>query len=75
MLAQFKRLFMRAKCGISTFAKEERGDFGIGQIAAIVAAIVIIGVIISIVTGLMPNWIESIWGWIEELFDSAGAGG
>jgi len=58
---------------MSAFAREERGDFGIGQIAAIVAAIIIIGVIISIVTGLMPDWISYLWDQITGLFDSFGA--
>jgi len=60
-----------AKGIAKSFVKDERGDFGIGQIAAIVAAVVIIGVIISVVTGFLPDWIEQLWTWITELFDSA----
>jgi len=55
------------------FAKDERGDFGIGQIAAIVAGIVIIGVVISVITGRLPTWIDQLWDWISGLFDQAGA--
>jgi len=73
MIAQNRLLFAQAKSWMSNFAKEERGDFGIGQIAMIVAAIIIIGVIISIVTGLMPDWIEYLWGQITALFESFGA--
>jgi len=60
-----------AKGAVTGFVRDERGDFGIGQIAAIVAAVVIIGVIISVVTGFLPDWIEQLWTWITELFDSA----
>jgi len=57
---------------VKRFVRDERGDFGIGQIAAIVAGIVIIGVIITVVTDSMDEWIGSVWGWIESLFQSAG---
>jgi len=71
MYKKIKRLIARTKTGIKTLVREERGDFGIGQIAAIVAGIVIIGVIIGIVTGFMDQWIEEVWGWISDLFDAA----
>ena len=57
---------------LAAIVEESRGDFGVGQIAAIVAGIVIIGVIIAVVTGLLPEWIEQLWTWITELFESAG---
>jgi len=60
-----------AKRAAIGFARDERGDFGIGQIAAIVAGVVIVGVVITVVTGLLPEWIEQLWSWISELFDSA----
>ena len=50
-------------------ARDERGDFGIGQIAFIVAGIVIIGVIISLVTNRLPTWIDQLWDWVAGLFD------
>ena len=71
MLTKSKLMLTRIKCLLIVFAGEERGDFGIGQIAAIVAGIVIIGVIISAVTGNMQEWIGQVWDWISELFDSA----
>ncbi|MCL1905646.1 MAG: hypothetical protein FWG06_01410 [Clostridiales bacterium] len=52
---------VQAKSSFGIFVKDERGDFGIGQIAAIVAAVVIIGLIVSIVTGNMESWIDTIW--------------
>jgi len=66
-------LYAYAKYKISTFVKDERGDFGIGQIVAIVAAIIIIGVIVSIVTGAMGEWVSYLWEQITGLFDSFGA--
>jgi len=74
MLTQLKQFINRTKIGVKLFFQEERGDFGIGQIASIVAGIVIIGVIISVVTGSMEGWIGEVWGWIKELFNSAEVG-
>jgi len=51
---------------------DERGDFGIGQIAAIVAGIVIVGVLITAVTGRLGPWIDQLWDWIIELLDKTG---
>ena len=73
MLTKIRQLFAQAKCGINTFAEEERGDFGIGQIVAIVATIIVVGVVISIVTGNMDDWIDYLWDAITGLFDSFGA--
>lgn len=73
MLAQFRQIFVQAKRWMNTFVKEERGDFGLGQIVAIVATIIIVGVVISIVTGQMGDWIDYLWTAITDLFDSFGA--
>jgi len=60
------------KSRLGILADDERGDFGIGQIAAIVAGIVIIGVVISAVTGRIGPWIDQLWDWIKELLDKTG---
>ena len=44
-----------------SFWTEERGDFGVKQIALTVAAIVIIGAAIVIVQGNLGAWISDIW--------------
>jgi Flp pilus assembly pilin Flp len=67
--AKIDAVAQKAKTGISGFIKEEQGDFGIGQIAGIVAGIVIIGVIISVVSGNMDTWIDQVWTWVTELFN------
>ena len=72
MFRKFRQLIARTKCKVIAFAAEERGDFGIGQIAGIVAGVVIIGVVISVITGLLPDWIDQIWEWVSGLFDKAG---
>jgi len=74
MFTQIRQLPALVRLWLGTFAREERGDFGLGSIVAIVATIIIIGVIISIVTGLMPDWIDYLWQQITGLFDSFGAG-
>ncbi len=65
-------LIEQTKLWAKNFLREERGDFGIGQIAGIVAAVVIVGVIVSTITGLLPNWIGEIWTMITGLFDRIG---
>lgn len=46
---------------IKTLINNERGDFGIKQIAVTVAVIVIIGFAVTAIRGLLPNWITQIW--------------
>jgi len=75
MAAQMGMLLTWVKCRTGLFTKDENGDFGIGQIAGIVAGIVIIGVVISTVTGRLPDWIDQVWEWISGLFSQTGTGG
>jgi len=72
MLTQIKLLRSWVKCRINNLTVDERGDFGIGQIAAIVAGIVIVGVLITAVTGRLGPWIDQLWDWIIELLDKTG---
>ena len=72
MSVRIKQLVIRKKEALKRIIREEKGDFGIGQIAAIVAGIVIIGVVISVVSGRLPDWIDDLWTWITDLFASAG---
>ena len=73
MLAQIRQMYKQAKHRMNTFVKEERGDFGVGQIVAIVATIIIVGVIISLVTGAMEDWVTYLWTAITDLVDKFGA--
>lgn len=43
------------------FITEERGEFGIKQIALTVAAIVIIGVVVTIISTNADSWVSEIW--------------
>jgi len=72
MLEQIRMLIIRAKCRFGVLARDERGDFGIGQIAAIVAGVVIVGVLITVVTGRLGPWIDQVWGWIVDLLNKTG---
>lgn len=46
----------------------QRGEFGIKQIAVTVAVIVIIGLIVSQVRNFLPGWITQIWDmFIEQI--------
>ncbi|NLD47419.1 MAG: hypothetical protein GX660_09500 [Clostridiaceae bacterium] len=50
---------MRGK--IKVLLGNQRGDFGIKQIAVTVAVIVIIGFIVNQVQAFMPDWVREIW--------------
>lgn len=60
---------MQAKTGFGRFVKEEHGDFGISQIAMIVAAVVIIGLIVGFVTDNLGEFLEGLWDTITEWFN------
>jgi hypothetical protein len=49
------------KSKIKMLLKDERGEFGIKQIALTVAVIVVIGFAITAIQGLLPGWITQIW--------------
>ena len=56
------RIKLTAK--LRRFVADERGDFGIAQIGAIVATLVVLGLIVSLLQGgIMQTWITDIWGW------------
>ena len=46
---------------VDEFINDERGDFGIKEIAMMVAAIVVIGFIVVFLTDNMGDWIEELW--------------
>lgn len=41
--------------------KDEKGEFGIKQIAGTVAVIVIIGLVVGIVEGSLATWVSDVW--------------
>jgi hypothetical protein len=46
----------------------QRGEFGVKQIAITVAVIVLIGVVVTIIQGNLPDWITQIWDlFIEQI--------
>ncbi|MCM3703728.1 hypothetical protein [Paenibacillus macerans] len=62
------------KKGIRAFWEDETGEFGIKQIAATVAVIVIIGIIVGIVRGQLPTWVSDIWDYFMELIEGMTGG-
>ncbi|MGZ7444057.1 hypothetical protein [Paenibacillus sp. TH7-28] len=62
------------KKGIRTFWEDEAGEFGIKQIAATVAVIVIIGIIVGIVRGNLPAWVNDIWDYFMGLIEGLTGG-
>lgn len=59
-----------------SFWKDESGDFGVKQIAATVAVIVVIGLVITGIKGNLETWIDEIWTFfmqiIKQMTGSAG---
>ena len=62
-------VILKAKSGISRFVKAEQGDFGVGQLAAIVAGVVIIGIVVLTITDMLPEMIQKFWSTITDWFD------
>lgn len=63
-------LVAKAKMRISEFAKDEQGDFGVSQIAMIIVAIVIIGMIFLTVQERLPDLFNGFWESITDWFAS-----
>lgn len=58
---------MKIKNKIKIFLKNQSGEFGIKQIAATVAVIVIIGLIIGVVRGNIGTWVAEVWDMFIEM--------
>jgi len=69
MMKKANEMSVNAYLWAQKFGRDERGDFGIGQLAAAVAAVVIIGVMTMTITGLLPDWIGQIWSQITLWFE------
>jgi hypothetical protein len=55
----------------ASFWKEESGDFGIKQIAATVAVIVIIGFIVTAIQTNIGTWVNQVWTlFMDQIRDS-----
>ncbi|GAE86928.1 hypothetical protein [Acetivibrio straminisolvens] len=55
------------KNSIKKFVKDERGEFGVKQIAITVAVIVVIGLILSILrNGLLNEMVNTVWEFLWE---------
>jgi uncharacterized membrane-anchored protein len=58
---------------VKTFINDERGRFGVKELAITVGAIVVIGAIVTwLADGQLSDWIEDIWDivwtWIQDTF-------
>ncbi|MFP4697779.1 MAG: hypothetical protein ACLFMO_03640 [Eubacteriales bacterium] len=53
---------------MKAFLKEEKGDFGVKQIAGTVGVIVIIGLVIAAIQGQIGTWVDQVWNiFIEQI--------
>ena len=60
-------LAMKFKNMMKNLLKDQSGEFGIKQIAATVAVIVIIGLIIGVVRGNIGTWVVEVWDMFIEM--------
>ena len=51
---------------MGNFLKEEKGEFGVKQIAVTVAVIVVIGVIVTVFKDQSDSWIGQVWDFLFE---------
>ncbi|AUG57060.1 hypothetical protein [Acetivibrio saccincola] len=58
---------MKIKNMMKNLLKDQSGEFGIKQIAATVAVIVIIGLIIGVVRGNIGTWVVEVWDMFIEM--------
>lgn len=72
MLKKANQISVRAYFWAQAFIKDQRGELGVGQLAAMVAAVVIIGSITMVVSDNVGEWIGEIWTRINALFEQIG---
>ncbi|MCL2048461.1 MAG: hypothetical protein FWG87_07010 [Defluviitaleaceae bacterium] len=58
---------------LSTFINDERGRFGVKELAITVGAIVVIGAIVTwLAGGQLADWVtdvwDAVWTWIQDTF-------
>lgn len=51
---------------MKNFMEEERGDFGVKQIAIAIAVIILIGAAVSFLKGNIGTMVEGVWDWLFE---------
>ncbi|ADU74657.1 MAG TPA: hypothetical protein DEF39_09960 [Hungateiclostridium thermocellum] len=54
------------KNSIKKFLKDERGEFGVKQIAYTVAVIVVVGLVLAILRDQMEGIVTTIWNFLWE---------
>jgi len=59
-----KRMYW--KNSIKKFLKDERGEFGVKQIAYTVAVIVVVGLVLAILRDQMEGIVTTIWNFLWE---------
>lgn len=59
-----KKIVNNLRGKIQVFIKDERGEFGIKQIAITLGVIMLVGVVVGIISGLMPNIIQEVWNYL-----------
>lgn len=55
---------IKVDVALSNLMEEERGDFGVKQIAIVVAVIIVIGFVIAALETLMPTLVNDVWTFL-----------
>lgn len=62
-----EKLLKRLKEKTKRFIKDERGEFGLKQIAITLGVIILVGfVVTTLKDGLLAGWIEDTWDYLFE---------
>lgn len=59
----------KVKAGVKEFFGNERGDFGIKEIAVTIATVALIGVVYVFLSGTIGDWVQMIWDKCMEIID------
>lgn len=63
---------IKVDVALNKLLEEERGDFGVKQIAMVVAVIVVIGFVIMALKAIMPDVVQDVWDFLFEQVKAIG---
>lgn len=66
---------IKVDVALRNLMKEERGDFGVKQIAMVVAVIIVIGFVIAALKTIMPDVVDDVWEFLFNQIKGIGGGG
>ena len=61
---------VKMKLELNRLVEEERGDIGIKQLAIAVGVIIVIGAVVTALTGEMDSIVKDVWDWLFDTVQS-----